>query len=372
MTKHCPENERIKRAYLKRLSVRLSPASVDVAANAIHRFEQWTGCRPFKLFHIEQATAFQQRLADTVSTRGGKPLSKATIAQTLNALRVFFEWLSDQPGYRSRIRRTDGDYFRPSDKDSRIARTPNQRPVPTLEQIESVLQRMPHSTAIERRNRAMIAFTWLTGARDGALVSMKVKHVDLPARAVNQDAREVKVKNSKSQRTTFFPVGGAAERLVREWIAELSTEHLWGGEDPLFPATLIQQGSDHQFRPVGIERRHWRSADAARKIFGDAFQAAQLPRFHPHSFRHALAKFGESVCTTPEQFKAWSQNLGHQNVLTTLSSYGEVSAHRQADIIKALGSRANQRAEANLLFERLAEVIRREITSAAPIAGNGA
>jgi integrase len=203
-------------------------------------------------------------------------------------------------------------------------------------------------------------------------VSMKVKHVDLPARAVNQDAREVKVKNSKSQRTTFFPVGGAAERLVREWIAELSTEHLWGGEDPLFPATLIQQGSDHQFRPVGIERRHWRSADAARKIFGDAFQAAQLPRFHPHSFRHALAKFGESVCTTPEQFKAWSQNLGHQNVLTTLSSYGEVSAHRQADIIKALGSRANQRAEANLLFERLAEVIRREITSAAPIAGNGA
>jgi Phage integrase, N-terminal SAM-like domain len=93
MMKHCPENERIKRAHLRRLSVRLSPASVDVAANAIHRFEQWTGCRPFKLFHIEQAIAFQQRLADTVSTRGGKLLSKATIAQTSNAMRIFFEWL---------------------------------------------------------------------------------------------------------------------------------------------------------------------------------------------------------------------------------------------------------------------------------------
>jgi site-specific recombinase XerD len=98
-----------------------------------------------------------------VSTRGGKPLSKATIAQTSNAMRIFFEWLSDQPGYRSRIRRTDADYFRPSDKDSRIARTPNRRPVPTPEQIESMLQSMSHSTSLERRNRALIAFTWLTG-----------------------------------------------------------------------------------------------------------------------------------------------------------------------------------------------------------------
>jgi integrase len=201
---------------------------------------------------------------------------------------------------------------------------------------------------------------------------MKVKHIDLRERAVDQDAREVKVKNSKSRRTTFFPVGGSAERIVREWIAELSTEHLWGGDDPLFPATLIQQGSDYQFQPAGIERRHWRSADAVRKIFGDAFEAARLPRFHPHSFRHALAKFGESICTTPEQFKAWSQNLGHENVLTTLSSYGQVSAHRQADIIKELGNHPNHSAEANLLVARLAEVIRREMTSTRPIAGNEA
>jgi hypothetical protein len=45
---------------------------------------------------------------------------------------------------------------------------------------------------------------------------------------------------------------------------------------------------------------------------------------------------GEKVCRTPEQFKAWSQNLGHEKVLTTFSSYGEVAAERQRDIIREL------------------------------------
>jgi hypothetical protein len=35
---------------------------------------------------------------------------------------------------------------------------------------------MPVETAIERRDRALIAFTILTGARDGAIASLKLKH----------------------------------------------------------------------------------------------------------------------------------------------------------------------------------------------------
>jgi hypothetical protein len=50
-----------------------------------------------------------------------------------------------------------------SEKDERIAKATRVRPVPTPEQIESVLQRSPVPTALERRNRAMIAFVWLTG-----------------------------------------------------------------------------------------------------------------------------------------------------------------------------------------------------------------
>jgi len=39
------------------------------------------------------------------------------------------------------------------------------------------------------------------------------------------------------------------------------------------------------------------------------------------------------VCKTPEEFKAWSQNLAHENVLTTFTSYGAVSRDRQADVL---------------------------------------
>ncbi len=57
---------------------------------------------------------------------------------------------------------------------------------------------------------------------------------------------------------------------------------------------------------------------------------------NPHSVRNTLAQLGERVCPNPEAFKAWSQNLGHEQVLTTFTSYGAVSHHRQAEIIAAL------------------------------------
>ena len=44
-------------------------------------------------------------------------------------------------------------------------------------------------TDIELRNRAVMAFTLLTGARDGAIASPKLKHVDVLDGKVVQDAR---------------------------------------------------------------------------------------------------------------------------------------------------------------------------------------
>ena len=57
-----------------------------------------------------------------------------------------------------------------------------------------------------------------------------------------------------------------------------------------------------------------------------------------------LALLGGHICKSPEEYKAWSQNLGHEDVLTTFSSYGEIERHRQGEIIRALGT-SEQRAE---------------------------
>ena len=209
--------------------------------------------------------------------------------------------------------------------------------MPTLEQIRHVIRTMLASTEMERRDRALIAFTILTGARDGAIASLKLKHIGIDQGWVDQDARQVKTKFSKSFTTWFFPVGDDIRQIVVDWFNYLRQEQLWGLDDPLFPATKIVVGETRHFEASGLDRKHWSSAGPIRAIFKDAFAGVGLPYFNPHSFRKTLALLGGQICKSPEEYKAWSQNLGHENVLTTFSSYGDVARHRQAEIIRALG-----------------------------------
>ena len=95
---------------------------------------------------------------------------------------------------------------------------------------------MPATTDVERRDRALIAFTILTGARDGAIASFKLRHVDIAESRIDQDAREVRTKFSKSFVTNFFPVGDDICQVVVDWVSYLRFEKLWGLDDPLFPA----------------------------------------------------------------------------------------------------------------------------------------
>lgn len=341
MRKHHPENERIKHRYLTflREAKRLSVGSVDQAAAAIAAFEAANGYRDLRKFHVEQASKFKRVLGEQINPATGKPLAAATIYARLMAVKAFVVWLADQPGYRARIRYSHAEYFNPSANESRIAKAVRERAAPSLEQIRHVLSVMPEGTDIERRDRALIAFTILTGARDNAIASLSLKHVDVQRRMVIQDAREVRTKRAKTITTYFFPVGADIEVIVADWIAWLRTERFFGDNDPLFPATKVAPGKDRHFEVVGLDRSHWRSASAIRRIFKESFEAAELPYFHPHSFRHTLVAMGQRMHLSPEQLKSWSQNLGHEKVLTTFTSYGTVAAHRQKEVMAMLRGR---------------------------------
>jgi integrase len=340
MTRHNPENERIKRKYIAYLkdAKGMSEQTVDAAAKALSRFEEYTRHRAFKAFHVEQAQAFKRHLAEQTGQRSGEKLSKATLHATLKQLRAFFFWLAGQPGYKARLQYADADYFNLSDKDARIATAQRERKAPTLEQVRRVIEVMPSGSENERRDRALMAFTLLTGARDSAIASLKLKHVDLREGCVYQDGREVKTKFGKTFTTYFFPVGDGIQEIVAEWVRFLREEKLWGNDDPLFPATRIALGATRQFEAAGLERKHWSTATPIRKIFCEAFERAGLPYFHPHSLRKTLARLGQEVCGSPEEYKAWSQNLGHEQVLTTFLSYGSVATDRQREIIRGLGT----------------------------------
>jgi integrase/recombinase XerD len=297
MSKYNPENERIKRKYLIFLkeAKRQNEASIDAVAKALSRFDEYNKYRNFKAFHFNQAVGFKSYLAKQDNKQTGKKLSKATLHSTLNQLKVFFQWLSLQPGYKSKINYSDAEYFNLSEKDTRIATAKRQRPVPTIEQIKHVIETMPVDTIIGRRNRCLIAFTLLTGARDSAIASMKIKHVDLINGSVFQDAREVNTKFSKTFTTTFFPVGDEIRQIVVDWVVCLRDELLYGNDDPIFPQTNIILSHEKRFTSSGLKRDHWSTASPIRKIFKDGFESAGLPYFHPHSFWHTLAGLGEKL-----------------------------------------------------------------------------
>jgi integrase len=181
MRKHHPKNERIKRKYFAYLeeAKRMNPSSVDQAAAAIEQFESSTNYRDFAGFNIEQARRFKRLLADAINPATGKPLAKATTYSRLMAVKAFFVWLAGQPGYKSSVTYPDTDYFNPSNNDGRIAKAVHEKPAPTLEQIRHVLGAMPAETDIEKRDRALIAFAILSGARADAMASMSLRHVDL-------------------------------------------------------------------------------------------------------------------------------------------------------------------------------------------------
>ena len=337
MPTHNPNNERVKREYLRLLkeAKQRSEATVDAVAMALDRFETFTGHRDFKKFHREQAMAFKDRLADQASQTTGGKLSHATRYATAIALRRFFEWLALQPGYKSKIRYGDAEYFNVSDKDARVATARRLRPTPSVEEVRRLIGAMPAATDIEKRDRALVAFALLTAARDTAIASVKLKHVDLAGRCVYQDARDVRTKFSKTFTTWFFPVGEDVFQIFEDWVTQLREGLGFTDADPLFPKTSTVLGADQRFEAGRLSRAHWANSAPIRAIFRAAARRAGLPYFHPHSLRATIGKLAQERCKTAEEFKAWSQNLGHESVLTTFSYYGTVEPRRQAEIIRA-------------------------------------
>ena len=59
-----------------------------------------------------------------------------------------------------------------------------------------------------------------------------------------------------------------------------------------------------------------------------------MPNYTPHSFRRTLVQLAYQRKLTPGELKAWSQNLGHESMLTTLTSYGHIDVHQQGELVR--------------------------------------
>jgi integrase len=360
MRRHNAENEFAKRAYvawLKNAEGR-QDATVDAAMAAIHDFEAFNRYTSFKSFRHEQAISYKAQLAERTHPETGKPLSKATLRTRLKALRAFFEWLCHQPRYKKPVRYSDAAYFGVSANDARIAAASREQKAPSLAQVTRVLETMPSDTLMQRRDRAVVAFVILTGARDSAVASMLLKDVDVVTGRVFQDARHVKTKRAKTFYSVFFPVGDLPRQLVRDWTAELRSDLLFGPDEPIFPATA--RGFDDQglFHPDKLAREPWNSAAPIRAIFKRAFEAAGFPYANPHSLRRTLMRLAYDLDLSQREQKAWSQNLGHDSIVTT-AGYGTLSLVEQAEVMAAIGPTSEGDDDVTALAELAARVARR-------------
>jgi integrase/recombinase XerD len=165
MIKRNSANERVKRRYLQHLKETKGrdESSLDAVAKAIDRFEDYSKFRDFKKFHVEQVRAFKVHLRTTRNVRTGQPLSASTIYSTFAALKAFFAWLSQQQGYRSRIKLADAEYFNSPDNLSRVATARRYKACPSVKQVRLMIEAVPASTEIQLRDRALIAFALLSG-----------------------------------------------------------------------------------------------------------------------------------------------------------------------------------------------------------------
>lgn len=338
MPKYNADNERVKRRYFdyQKEAMRKSESTIQAISGAIHRYEEYTNFRGFGHFNKEAAMAFKKHLAGSLAVRDHQPLSKSTVQHTLSALKEFFIWLSRENGYRSKINLSDVEYLNYGEKEARAARARPIKPYPTLEQVRHAILAMPSNNPIERRDRALFALAILTGMRDSALISLRLKHIDPDRELVDQDPNLVKTKASKQIFTYFTPVGDDLKAIVKEWVTYLRTELLYGNDDPLFPRTKVGVTETSGFTAVGLDPVCWSTAATVRKIMRDAYTRVGMAYYHPHLLRKTLVQVGEQRCRTPEEFKAWSQNIGHESVMTTFRSYGNVSVERQGELIKGL------------------------------------
>lgn len=326
MTKISYQNEQIKREYFEHLrgAEGFAESSVRTFAEAIAQWQLFSGGDDFSNFNKTKALAFREWLVKRATKTKSGQLTLVTQGNYLRRIKKFFTWLSGHQSFRTKILKNDIEFLRLSKKDALIARSGTTKAMPSFEDARKIIEGIDVKNEIDRRDRALICFSLITGCRISAIVSLKMKCFDKNKKLIDQNPGDgVKTKNSKKILTTFFPIGwNDPEKYFIEWFEYLEKKG-FQSNDPIFPSTLGNFNSvQSRYSKELIGNSFWEGTSGARKIFEKRCHNAGLPYFHPHSFRHLVVSVMSKTRLTEEEKRAISLNLGHANVSTTFGAYG--------------------------------------------------
>lgn len=355
------ENERRKRKYFEwlRNAKGLSPSTIRAVEKAIWEWEDFTDMADFKDFNEDAAIAFKDELLKRKNERSGQTLALSTCLHYLNSLSDFFIWLSGQAGYKSKISPDKVAYLKLDKKQSRIALEPPVVKYPSLDQVKAVTAAIKIENEVDLRDRALMAFTLLSGMRVEAVMTLPLGCVSIDNAEISQDPKlGVRTKFSKRITTILFNFDPVLLSYVKDWIEFLTAKKLFSPQQPLFPSTKLEQKSENDLVFVGdkVHPQFWQTTNCIRDIFKKRFSQADIEYFAPHSFRHLAVRLAVSRCSNPEELKAVSQNFGHEFVATTMMTYGTIREDQASDIIRKMDFSAATKAEKEDIDEMITKL----------------
>jgi site-specific recombinase XerD len=270
--------EKTRRAYRADLA--------QLAAWAAER-----GLEPRDLGHREL-----RHFAGVVSERGA---AKSTVARKLAAIRTFYRQLVE----RGELSANPADLVSSPKKDSYLPRV--LKPA----EVAELLERIPASTPLDVRDRAMLELAYAAGLRAEELVNLDTSDVD-------PDGEQVRVEG-KGGRTRVVPAGEHAWRALERYLARARAALDGGDSEALF---LSKSG------------RRLSTSDVRRRLRLQARRAGITPHTLRHSYATHLLEGGADL-------RAIQELLGHASIATT-QTYTRVESGR----LKTVYARSHPRA----------------------------
>lgn len=241
-----------------------------------------------------------RRFAGTLSDSGA---SRSTVARKLAAVRALYRHLVASGAVEAS----------PADL---VASPRRDLYLPTVlkpGEVAELLTRLPASTPLQLRDRAMFELSYSAGLRSEELVNLDLKSLD-------PDAEEVRVEG-KGGRTRVVPVGEPAWRALRAYL-ERGRPALDDGEDPA----------------LFLSKRGLRlsTSDVRRRLRVALRRAAVQSGASPHALRHS---FATHLLEGGADLRAIQELLGHASISTT-QAYTRVESKR----LKSAYAQAHPRA----------------------------
>ncbi|MCE3255720.1 MAG: site-specific integrase [Rickettsiaceae bacterium] len=322
-----PKNERIKyqfRIHTKR-AIKKDEKTIIAELQYLREYELFSFFADFETYNSTKADKYINYLFD-------QDYSLSYINDALRTLKIFLVWLERQKGYRSKIQYNDIDYLNITNNQRRASKATEHKKSYSFDQIVNTIRQMPGETMIERRNKAIISANALCSLRISELRTVKLKNL------IEEDGKcfihiNPKDIDSKTAKARYADCIGLPQDIfdnVINWKNELVAKFQFGSKDPLFPK-IPSNFNQFNLLESTITKEEIKSGSQMRDIFRNAFEKAGLEYINPHNFRHTRARF--AMKQSPQYLNAIRQSLGHKNIDTTLSSYGELSIDEQREVI---------------------------------------